>query len=61
MNGSKVNLSTHNNPYLLPQLLKFWKEINDESTDGKVDILNQYLWYNDKIKIKQAPIYYQAL
>ena len=37
--------------------LQFWKAIKYKSIDSKADVLNQYLWYNDKIQINQAPIY----
>ena len=48
-------------PTFYHELLKFWKEIKHEPTSSKEDILNQYLWYNDKIKINQAPIYSRHL
>ena len=48
-------------PTFYHELLKFWKEIKHEPTSSKEDILNQYLWYNDKIKINQAPIYSRRL
>ena len=35
-------------------VLKSWKEFEYESFNSKEDILNQYLWYNEKLKITVA-------
>ena len=32
-------------------VLKSWKEFKYETFNSKEDILNQYLWYNEKLKI----------
>ena len=41
-------------------VLKSWKEFKYETFDSKEDILNQYLWYNEKLKITNETIYLKS-
>ena len=41
-------------------VLKSWKEFKYETFNSKEDILNQYLWYNEKLKITNKTIYLKS-
>ena len=41
-------------------VLKSWKEFKYETFNSKEDILKQYLWYNNKLKINNKTIYLKS-